>query len=141
MDTGRELPEIPPTEAKPNEESIDTTEAELDASAIVMIVPKEAGSADALNSKMVSGNDDPEAKSKVDYVTYGINEIKQNSEKILSLLSTLQQQVEQQQQEASPVAEEPEQSGSILTEVDKKVQQILKCCTDLFTMEEVKIYN
>ena len=143
MDTEREPAEIPPTNAEPNEESIDTAEAELDASPLV-IAPKQAGSAVAWNSKMVSGNS-PQAKSKVDHVTYGIDEIKQISEKILKLLSTLQQQQDQQQhqqagqqqQRASPVTEVPEES-SILTEVDKKVQQILKCCTDLCTMEEVR---
>ena len=139
MSTDREQVENPPTDAK----SVVTTEAETE-SLDPMIAPKHAqGSTVSLNSKMVSGLNVTEAKSSVDYVTSGIDKIRQISEKILSLVSTLQQQQQaqleeeeqqQQQQQLQVVqaAEDPKQL-SILTELDKKVQQIL----DASTMEKV----
>ena len=89
-----------------------------------------------LNSKMVSGNDH-EVKSSVDYVTSGIDEIKQISKQILTMLSTLQQQ--QQQLQVSHAAEADVKLSSILTELDTKMQQILKYCVDVSTIEKVQL--
>ena len=94
----------------------------------------------ALNSKMVSGNDH-EVKSSVDYVTSGIDEIKQISEQILGLLRTLQQQQQQQQQQQLQVSHaaeaDPQKLSSVLTELHKNMQQIRKYCADVSTIEKV----
>ena len=106
----------------------------------------EQGSTILLNSKLVSGSVGEEKDSNVDYITNGIDKIKQISEKVLSLLSTLQQQLQQRQQEEQQQQKQPLQQQqqqqqvvqaaedsakllSILTELDKKVQQILNVST------------
>lgn len=92
-----------------------------------------------LNSAMVSGNSH-EARSSVDYVTAGIDQIKQLSEQILSILKSPQQH-QQPLLAAGQVAECDPKLYSMLTELDKKVQQFLKSCADVVMREKVTNYT
>ena len=136
MSTDKEPAENPHADA----ESVVTTEAETET-LDPMVTPKPAqGSAILLNtSKMVSGGA-REEKSSIDYITSGvIDEIKRISETMLSLVrQNLQQQQEelQEQQQQSQVVQAAE---DLLTELDKKVQQILKHCADVYVSTKEKV--